>query len=81
MEVKVKKSKKPMILGILSLISWSIPMLGLPVSIFGIVISTKRLKEYKCKAYKIGLILSIVGLVLTILYFSVVYYLLVNKII
>lgn len=67
MEIQVKKSKKPMVLGIISLVAWIIPLIGVIVSIFGIVISAKRLKEDKCKAYKIGLSLNIVGIILSIL--------------
>lgn len=75
MECEIKKSKKPMVLGIISLVAWIIPLLGMIVSGFGIAISLKRLKEYKCKAYKIGLGLSIVGLILAIAYFAFSYYL------
>ena len=49
MEIQVKKSKKPMILGIVSLVAWIIPIVGAIVSVFGIVISSKRLKEDKFK--------------------------------
>lgn len=51
------------------------------MSVFGIVISSKRLKEDKCKAYKIGLGLNILGLVSSILYFTYSYYLIVNNMI
>lgn len=81
METQVKKSKKPMILGIISLVAWIIPIVGAIVSVFGIVISSKRLKEDKCKAYKIGLVLNILGLVSSILYFAYSYYLIVNNMI
>lgn len=81
MEIQVKKSKKPMILGIVSLVAWIIPIVGAIVSVFGIVISSKRLKEDKCKAYKISLGLNILGLVLSILYFAYSYYLIMNKMI
>lgn len=75
MNIELKKSKAPMILGVLSLITWIIPALGLIVSGFGIAISSKNLKKYNCKAYKIGRILSIIGLILAIVYFAVLYYL------
>lgn len=80
METQVKKSKKPMILGIISLVAWIIPLVGAIVSIFGIVIASKRLKEGTCKAYKIGLLLNIIGLLLSILYFAYSYYLFMNMI-
>lgn len=75
MNIELKKSKAPMILGVLSLITWIIPALGLIISGFGIAISSKNLKKYNCKAYKIGRILSIIGLILAIVYFAVLYYL------
>ena len=75
METNVKKSKKPITLGIISLITWIIPIIGAIVSICGIVSSSRRLKEYKCKAYQIGFGLNIVGLILTILNFGIGFYL------
>lgn len=74
MDIQVKKPKAPMILGVSSLIAWIIPAIGLIVSIAGIIISSKRLKEDNCKAYKIGRILSIVGIVLSVAYFAILYY-------
>ena len=81
MEVKIKKSKKPMILGIISLVAWVIPIVGTIVSACGIIMSSKRLKEDQCKAYKIGVWLNIVGLILAILYFAYSYYLIMNNMI
>lgn len=78
MDIQVKKSKAPMIIGIASLITWIIPAIGLIVSIAGIVVSSKRLKEDNCKAYKIGRILSIVGIILSVAYFAILYYIQVN---
>ncbi|CEO06143.1 hypothetical protein [Paraclostridium sordellii] len=78
MELEAKKSKAPIILGVLSLIAWLIPILGLIISGFGIVISSKNLKKYNCKAYKIGFALSIIGLILAIGYFALSYYLIMN---
>lgn len=79
MENQTKKSKKPMVLGMVSLVAWLIPIIGFITSTFGIVISSKRLKEDKCKAYKIGLSLNIVGIILSVLYFIISYYLIMNK--
>lgn len=79
METKIKKSKKPMILGIISLVAWIIPIVGAIVSIFGIVLSSKKLKEDKCKAYKISLWLNIAGLVSAILCFTYTFYSIMNK--
>lgn len=56
------------ILGLVSIIAWFIPLFGYPVSICGIVFSTKGLKSKinKGKATA-GLVLSIVFLVFTFL--------------
>lgn len=40
-----KKSKSPLVLGIISLIAWFIPIIGAPVTITGIVISIKKIKQ------------------------------------
>ena len=68
MDNQIKKSKAPMILGVISCIAWLIPLIGIVTSIVGIVLSSKKIKEFSCKAYKIALTLNIIGLVLTILY-------------
>lgn len=71
MEKQIKISKAPIILGIASCIAWIIPFIGAIVSIVGIVMSSKKIKEFKCKAYKIALALNITGLVISIIYFIV----------
>ena len=48
-----------LIWGIASLIAWIIPLIGLPVSITGLVIGIKR-------KFTLGIVLSIIGLILTI---------------
>ena len=53
-------SPAPLVLGIVSLITWLIPIIGLPVSIMGIVLSAKR-NRYGC------LTMSIIGTVLSLL--------------
>ena len=55
-----KSSNSSLVWGIISVIAWLIPIAGLPCSIVGIVIGTKNTK-------KLGLYLSIIGLILTIL--------------
>lgn len=72
-EIQVKISKMPLVLGIISIVSSIAPTIGILVSICGIVISSKKIKKCKCKAYKIGLILNIIGLILSILFFSILY--------
>ena len=71
MENQIKKSKAPIILGVISCIAWFFPLIGLIISIVGIGISAKKIKELSYKAYKIELALNIIGLVLTIIYFVV----------
>ena len=67
MENQIKKSKSPIILGVISCIAWFFPLIGLIISILGIIMSSKKIKEFSCKAYKIALALNIIGLVLTII--------------
>lgn len=78
MEGKIQEQKRykaPMVLGIVNLFSWFIPLIGVIIGIFGILVSRKRLKEQKLKSYKIGLILSIIGLVLSLLNWVLAVYL------
>jgi len=72
-EIQVKISKMPIALGIISILSSIAPTIGILVSICGIVISSRKLKKHKCKAYKIGLILNIIGVILSILFFGILY--------
>lgn len=60
------KSKLPIILGIVSIFTWLFPILGVIVSIVGIVLSSKSLKLNKFKVNKIALGLNITGLVLSL---------------
>lgn len=75
MENKVEVSKKPIILGVVSMVMWLVPIIGLITSGFGIAISSKKSKEYQCKSYKIGYILNVIGMILTIINFVVGMYL------
>lgn len=63
-----KNANTGFILGLISIIAWFIPLFGYPVTICGIVNSTKGLKanEGKTKA-TVGLVLSIIFLVLTLI--------------
>ena len=62
MNTTTTKSKAPIILGVLSVITWLLPIIGVPVSIAGIVVSAK-----KGSVHKLGLILSILGIILSII--------------
>lgn len=63
-----KSANTGFILGLISIIAWFIPLFGYPVTICGIVNSSKGLKanEGKTKAI-IGLVLSIIFLIVTII--------------
>ncbi|MGL4730605.1 MAG: hypothetical protein ACRCW0_03350 [Clostridium sp.] len=81
MQEQIKISKAPLGLGIASLVTWLIPLIGGITSIVGIVLSVKNLKIVKCKAYKIGLALNIVGLVATIVNFIISFIIIYNTLI
>ena len=53
-------------LGIIGLIAWILPLFGYPVNIIGIIMSSIGLKSEKRTKAIIGLVLSIIGLVLTL---------------
>lgn len=61
-----KKSNAGFILGIISLIAWLLPLAGYPVSIVGLVLSIKAKKNPENKTAIAGIILSIIGLILTL---------------
>ena len=54
------KSTGALVCGIISLIMWLLPIIGLPVSIVGLILGCKN-------KYKTGIILNAIGLVLTII--------------
>lgn len=54
------KSTGALVCGIISLIMWLLPIIGLPVSIVGLILGCKN-------KYETGIILNAIGLVLTII--------------
>lgn len=69
MEEKVNKNATTgMILGLCSIVAWFIPLFGFPITICGIVFSSKGLssKDNKGKAIT-GLVLSIIFLIVTLI--------------
>ncbi len=56
-----------LVLGSIGLLAWCLPILGLPVTITGIVLGVKGLPSYKQGAAITGIVLNIVGLVLSLL--------------
>lgn len=64
-----EKAKTSLILGIIGLIAWLLPLAGYPITIVGIVKASKSLKCSKSGMATAGLVLSIIGLVLTVINF------------
>jgi hypothetical protein len=56
------------VLGLVGLVAWLVPILGLADGIVGIIMSVKGLKSEKRTFALIGLILSIVGIVASIVF-------------
>lgn len=53
-----QKSTASLVLGIISLIVWLLPLVGFPVCIVGLVLGIR-------KKYTAGIVLNVIGLVLT----------------
>lgn len=56
-----------LILGIISLLAWLLPLFGYPVSIIGLILGIISNKNEKNKFSKIGIILSAIGLGITLI--------------
>lgn len=61
------------VLGVMSLFSWVIILLGVLWSVTGIVLSTVGLRSSHQKLARIGLVLSVVGLIFSVSYVYAVY--------
>ena len=59
------KAKMSLILGIVGMVAWIIPIVGLPIQITGLVFSVKGLGSAKRGAALAGLVLCVIGLMLT----------------
>lgn len=55
-----------LILGILSLFGWCLPIVGLPMSITGMVLGIKNLQAANRSAAIAGIVLNAIGLVLSL---------------
>jgi uncharacterized membrane protein len=55
-----------LVLGIIGLMAWIFPLVGFPVTIVGLILGVKGLKNENNKTALAGMILSIIGLVATI---------------
>lgn len=62
-----------LILGAIAVVSWIVILFGVVYSILGIIISIIGLKSARQKWAKIGLALSIIGLLFSVLYVFAVY--------
>lgn len=67
----MRKAKISFILGLISLVAWIIPIIGIPVSIVGIVQGVKAWNSGKHSFAVAGVTLSIIGLVLGIINASI----------
>ncbi len=54
-----------MVLGIIGLIAWLLPLVGFPINIIGLVLGLTQGKFKTFSTAKAGVIMSIIGLVLT----------------
>jgi hypothetical protein len=65
----IKPQGKPtasLVLGICSLFAWIIPLIGLPVTISGLVVGIKTLRRDGNGVAMAGIVMSTIGLVLTL---------------
>jgi hypothetical protein len=58
-----------MVLGILGVIFWAVPIIGLAINIVGLVLAAKSRKISNSGKGTAGLVLTIIGLSLTVIYF------------
>jgi hypothetical protein len=66
-----KKATTSLVLGIIGLVAWVFPLIGLPVTIAGLVFGIKGWKSTKHTLAVAGVVLSIVGLIFTIVNMSI----------
>jgi hypothetical protein len=59
------KTVLSLLFGIFSLGAWIIPLFGIPLAIAGLVFGIKGFAHSRTKAARIGIVLSIIGLVLS----------------
>jgi hypothetical protein len=56
-----------LVLGGIGLLAWCLPILGLPITVTGLVMGVKGLQSYKQGAAITGIILNIIGIVLSLI--------------
>lgn len=59
------KATSSLILGIISLVTWLLPLIGYPISIVGLYLGISDRKKEKNTFSKVGIILSAIGLGIT----------------
>ena len=62
-----KKAIASLVLGIIGMVAWAIPIIGLPIQIIGMILGKKGLKSSKYNKAKAGLIMCGIGLILSLL--------------
>lgn len=60
------KAVASLVLGIVGLLAWLLPIIGLPVTIIGLVLGIGARRSPNSKMATAGIIMSLIGLVLTI---------------
>lgn len=65
------KATTGLVLGIIGLMAWVLPIVGLPVTIVGLIFGIKGLKSLKRTVAVVAIVLSIIGLVASIINMSI----------
>ncbi len=66
-----KKATTSLVLGIIGLIAWFIPIIGLPITLTGLIFGIKGINSTKKTRAIVGVTFCIIGLVLTIINASI----------
>ena len=67
---KRNENRHGFILGVISMFTWMIPVMGLIISVLGIIFSIIQ-RKYKNSKWQTGLILSVIGLSLSLAIFGI----------
>ena len=61
------KATASLVLGIIGMLAWCIPLFGFPINLIGIIMGAKGLNSEKQGTGMAGLILSIIGMIFTVI--------------
>ncbi len=61
------KATASVVLGAIGLLAWFIPLFGAPITIVGLIMGIKGLKSAKRGRAIVGIVLSVIGLILTVI--------------